>query len=212
MDENRYKGVEFDANSLSLQATWIRNTLLRALRQDHPSVAREVPVTFIYEHPTIASLAKYLAESIAGKNVSTTADKRQELLALFAKYTSSFPQFVSSTSAVQSGGDVVLLTGGTGSLGSNILARLIESPQVSKIYSLSRRSSDKTTVEDRQKKSFEREGLDQSLLKSSKVRLLEGDPSLSNFDLTLDVYEELQSSVTHIIHNGMFLSICSTRP
>lgn len=106
----------------------------------------------------------------------------------------------------------MLLTGGTGSLGSNILARLIESPQVSKIYSLSRRSSDKTTVEERQKKSFEREGLDQSLLKNGKVQLLEGDPSLSNFDLTLDVYEELQSSVTYIIHNGMFLSICSTRP
>lgn len=70
---------------------------------------------------------------------------------------------------------------------------------------MSRRSLDKTTVEERQKKSFEREGLDQSLLKSSKVRLLEGDPSLSNFDLLPDVYEELRSSVTHIIHNGMLL-------
>lgn len=99
----------------------------------------------------------------------------------------------------------MLLTGGTGSLGSNILARLIESPRVSRIYSLSRHSLDNSTVEERHQKAFEREGLDLSLLESSKIRLLEGDPSQSSFSLPLEVYEELQTSVTHIIHNGKIL-------
>lgn len=105
----------------------------------------------------------------------------------------------------------MLLTGGTGSLGSNILARLIESPRVSRIYSLSRHSSDNSTVEERHQKAFEREGLGRSLLETGKVRLLEADPSQPGFNLPPDVYKELQTSVTHIIHNGKLL-LHETKP
>lgn len=185
----------------SLQATWIRNTLLRALRQAHPSIAREIPSTFIYDHPSIASLAKYLSNAVTGEGTSTSepADKRRELFELVDKYTASFPQFASSPES-RTGGDIVLLTGGTGSLGSNILARLIETPEVVVIYSLSRRSSDGMSVEERQWKSFEREGLDEEMLQSSKLRMLEGDPSLPEFGLPSFLYQEV-SSLWHVLYD-----------
>lgn len=178
---------------LSLQATWIRNTLLRALRQSHPSVARGLPTMFVYDHPSIVSLAKYLSETIAGKGApsSEPADKRRQLFELVDKYAASFPQFT-PTSEGRTGGDVVLLTGGTGSLGSNILARLIEIPEVVAVYSLSRRSSSGTSVEERQWNSFDREGLDQELLKSAKLRMLEGDPSLPEFGLPSTLFQEVR--------------------
>lgn len=137
---------------------------------------------------------KYLSGAVNGKGASSSepVDKRRQLFELVDKYTTSFPQFTPASEGSRAEGDVILLTGGTGSLGSSILAQLIQNPNVVLVYSLSRRSSDGTSVEERQWKSFEREGLDQELLESAKLRMLEGDPSLSEFGLPSILYQEVR--------------------
>ena len=77
---------------------------------------------------------------------------------------------------------------------ANILARLVENPRVTRIYSLSRRASDGTSIDLRQQKAFEKEGLSDELLGNPKVKLLEGDPSLPVFGLPSNLYQEVSSA------------------
>ncbi|THH09230.1 hypothetical protein EW145_g2182 [Phellinidium pouzarii] len=191
----------------SLQATWIRNTLLRVLREAHPTVARKLSATFIYDHPTISGLADYISASISGASVASVGsaeDKRRELQALVSKYTEFFPEFKPAPAGQlnEAVGDVVLLTGSTGSLGSNILAKLIQRAGIARVYALSRPSPDGASAKDRHVAAFTREGLDVDSLDSSKVRFLVGDPSYADFAVEPTVFKEMQSSVTHIIHNA----------
>ncbi|KAH8110855.1 acetyl-CoA synthetase-like protein [Phellopilus nigrolimitatus] len=208
----------------SLQATWIRNTALRVLRESHVVVARKLSATFVYDYPTIARLATYLSSSVSGTAVDPAGDataKSRELEALVSKYTTDFPTFVVGKESRDGGdGDIVLLTGSTGSIGSNILAKLIESKAVKRIYAMSRPSADNVSVKERHSKAFKRESLDSRLLEDARVRFLEGDASHPDFAIDPKQFVEvmrlavvirretklinlqMQTSVTHIIHNA----------
>lgn len=118
--------------------------------------------------------------------------KQLRLLELVAKYSSSYPKMESATTMNGNhllSGAVVLLTGSTGSFGSNILAKLIASPEVARIYALSRASPE--GVEERHLSAFSREGLDTELLKSGKVLFLYGDPSYEDFKMNSIIYSEV---------------------
>ena len=54
---------------------------------------------------------------------------------------------------------------------------------------------------------MEDRGLDSSIVDSSKITLLEGDPALPSFGLGDDVLLELKSSITHILHIGMWKGV-----
>ena len=125
--------------------------------------------------------------------------KTQELLSLVDKYTKNLPTF-DGTKVRRSEikGDVVLVTGSTGSLGSNILAHLLRDPNVSRIYSISRPGADKQTAKERHIKSFEREAIDLKLLDSEKVQFLIGDPSKHSFDIDTNLYNEVRGSCPSI--------------
>lgn len=97
-------------------------------------------------------------------------------------------------------GDVVLITGTTGAIGSNTLAGLYKTSRIARIIVLARKSI--TPISVRQKKALEDRGLDPSTVDSPKITLLEGDPSLPDFGLPGDVFLELESLVTHILHIG----------
>ena len=116
------------------------------------------------------------------------------------KYAQSFPAHRPDR-GVMPQGYVVLVTGTTGAIGSNTLAKLYESPDVSRIVALARKST--TPISNRQKKALEDRGLDSKIVDSSKIVLLEGDPALPSFGLRDDVLLELESAVTHILHVGM---------
>ncbi|KAH8110847.1 acetyl-CoA synthetase-like protein [Phellopilus nigrolimitatus] len=190
----------------SLQATWIRNTVLRVLRESYAGVARKLSATFVYDYPTIARLATYLSSSVSGTAVDSAGDataKSRELEALVSKYTKAFPTFVAGEGSRDGGdGDVVLLTGSTGSIGSNILAKLIQNKAVRRVYAMSRPSADGVSVKERHAKAFERESLDVQLLDDARVSFVEGDAGHADFAIDANQFAELQSSVTHIIHNA----------
>ncbi|KAH8110860.1 acetyl-CoA synthetase-like protein [Phellopilus nigrolimitatus] len=190
----------------SLQATWIRNTVLRVLRESHAGVARKLSATFVYDYPTIARLATYLSSSVSGTAVDSAGDataKSRELEALVSKYTTAFPTFVAGEGSRNGrDGDVILLTGSTGSLGSNILAKLIQNKAVRRVYAMSRPSADGVSVKERHAKAFERESLDVQLLDDARVSFVEGDAGHADFAIDPKQFVEMQSSVTHIIHNA----------
>jgi len=85
---------------------------------------------------------------------------------------------------------VVLLTGSTGALGSYLLASLLENHCVAVVYALNR-SSEQSSVQQRQRAGFEDRGLDITLLESKKLIYLEVDASQTGLGLGDKLYEEV---------------------
>ncbi|KAJ7628955.1 acyl transferase domain-containing protein [Roridomyces roridus] len=106
-------------------------------------------------------------------------------------------QTVSSTSSLQT----VLLTGTTGAVGCHLLAHLIANDGVQKVYALIRGDS----ISDRQADALSKEGLPPSLVHSEKLVLLAADFRRDD----LGIPTEIQSSITHIVHNAWKLDFVS---
>lgn len=179
----------------SLQATWIRNTILRALRDSAQLDTRAIAGGFIYENPTVTRLAQFVHSLAAGthKYADESPKAKADLMrAMVEKYTVDLgPRTASNQNDVpRADGDVVLVTGTTGSLGCFILASLIEDTKVSKIYALNRAAEGAGSLPERQRKSLESRGLDPALLESDKIVLLEGNAAAEN--LGLEEYTYLQ--------------------
>lgn len=194
----------------SLQATWIRNTILHALRQSSTVDTRNVPQNFVYAHPTITRLGLYVGQiamyGAASTKGSTGADAIAEMQRMVAKYSQNFPEHHRSSNGIAPKEEVVLLTGSTGGLGSYVLDCLIRDPSVSRIYALNRaESKGGKTSSDRQKAAFEEHGLDARQLIFRKVVFLEGDTVAGNLGLDKLAMDRVRKEVTAIIHNGMWI-------
>ncbi|KAI0045616.1 acetyl-CoA synthetase-like protein [Auriscalpium vulgare] len=194
----------------SLQATYIRNSVLRALRETSPKVAKGISSTFVYDRPTIIQMAAHLHKAAVDPNADHTsvlATRGQELQAIVNKYTTAFPtRSISATPNHRHSGKVYLVTGTTGGLGANLLAQLLASPSVSRVYAFNRPSKSASLAE-RHADAFSRRGLDEGLLLSHKLVNLEGDLSRPSFGLDPSTYTELQGTVTHIIHNAWRINL-----
>ncbi|KAI5119742.1 hypothetical protein M0805_008672 [Coniferiporia weirii] len=186
----------------SLQATWIRNTLLNALRVSTEVDVRTVPINFVYHNPSIGALAAYVSELTCSPGGTSDQQhvqrKVDKMHALVTKYSEGFPKHV-PTDALPSDGDVVLVTGTTGALGAILLIELLSSPTVKRVYALNRRGGELLL---RQQAALEERGLDKSLLDDPKCALLEGSLNEENFGLGVDTFEEVRMTLTHIIHNA----------
>ena len=121
-----------------------------------------------------------------------TSDDRQDLTAFVEKYTRSFPSFKPKSSSSSVGPAVVLLSGSTGAFGSNILAALVASSDVGLIYGVSRPSLNSLSVYKRHLQAFRREGIEPSILKNGKVKLIEGDLSAEKFGMSRTMYQEVR--------------------
>lgn len=192
---------------ISLQATYIRNTLLRAVRESADIDTRHVPETFVYDNPTTAQLTSFISSVALGTDRTdddshSPAARIDAMRAMVAKYTSNFPVHKGDSNVKQPKGDFVLVTGTTGSLGCHLLAQLATNEEVGRVYALNRSSRDQLPLRERQRSALIARGLDADVLESEKVVLLEGELTKPHFGLGEKVYEELRQSVTHIIHNG----------
>jgi hypothetical protein len=175
----------------SLQATWIRNTLLRAVREAAELDTRQSADNFVYRQPTIGLLSGYIFKLVSGGSVDAESNERriETMIHAVEKYTQNFGPLKQRTRL----GDekVVLLTGTTGGLGSNALSVLVHDPNVKKIYALNRKGQ--TEVKVRQKQALLERGLDDAVfgLDSGKVVLLEGDAALSGLGLSSELLNEV---------------------
>lgn len=111
---------------------------------------------------------------------------------ILAKYTQAFTKHRPLTGASSPSGFVFLVTGTTGGLGTNLLAQLLGSPDVEKVYALNRPGSSETTLLRRHKEAFVDRGVDPSLLDSDKFVLIEGDTTREDLGIDKDVYAEVR--------------------
>ncbi|GJJ05919.1 putative NRPS-like protein biosynthetic cluster [Clathrus columnatus] len=190
----------------SLQATYIRNTLLHALRQVAPLPnIRNLPSSFVYQSPTINALSQLIAQAsrseIYHHHTDTLERRTKRLENMIQQYRSNWPVHHPQKEYVNDE-EVILLTGSTGGLGSQLLAQLVEIPTVTKIYALNRPGGGKSPYE-RHVDVFEDRGNDVEILNSSKIVFLEGDTSVSGFAISdAKLFDEMRNSVTTIIHNA----------
>jgi hypothetical protein len=179
---------------ISLQATWIRNSIIRAILQTaKPSVANIIPDNVVHRFPSISSLATFLYQSATMDAAadSPVSVKIHELQTLIEKNSAQFPsrRIDSSLDASPADGDVVLLTGTTGGFGCNILAQLTASDSISKIYAFDRPAQGRS-LSVRQRDALDAGGHDSSILCLPKVQLVEADLSLSGLDILPALFEE----------------------
>ncbi|KAJ6500294.1 hypothetical protein DFH09DRAFT_944969 [Mycena vulgaris] len=182
----------------SLQATWIRNSILHALRTSQVEV-RAIPHDFVYSHPTTRLLGNFLTQVASGL-LSPVADislRASAMEAMVLSYTREFPVHSGTIESPQS--EAVLVTGTTGALGSYILADLLGRLEISIVYALNRPGA---SIEDRQRTSFRNNGIDVQLLSSPRLRLIEGDFMMPAFGLASAEYREMREKITCIIHNA----------
>uniref|UniRef100_A0A0B7KIC6 Uncharacterized protein n=1 Tax=Bionectria ochroleuca TaxID=29856 RepID=A0A0B7KIC6_BIOOC len=101
----------------------------------------------------------------------------------------------------------VLVTGGTGSLGSHIISHLLSLPTVDFVYCLNRHAS---RIKDapirsplrRQMDSFESKGIKLNEGQLAKLKVFESDSSKPQLGMPADEYDQLLRNVTHLVHNA----------
>ncbi|KAF5371569.1 hypothetical protein D9758_003563 [Tetrapyrgos nigripes] len=214
----------FEHGCDSLQATWIRNSLLRALRDSAKVDSRNwTTKNFVYDYPNIDSLSDFISslatgmlsdhKDLDGEGMTQTeiSEKKAAMLLMLDEFSQNFPQVAqvqTKKKTHDSNKKVVLVTGTTGALGSHLLSRLLDDFDidggVSCVYALNRggKGSRSPSLLERQMLVFKKRGLESERLKreisSGRMVLLEADFTMERLGLDLDMAE----SVTHIVHNA----------
>ncbi|KZT28667.1 acetyl-CoA synthetase-like protein [Neolentinus lepideus HHB14362 ss-1] len=184
----------------SLQATWIRNSLLHALRETQCNV-RNLSSGIVYANPSIARLATFISNhASSSRPLGPRLNKVSEMEEMVNKYNQNLPLHVPTLPAVRK--DTIVLTGSTGGLGAVLLAQLLDHAAVEKVYGINRKSLSDGSLIVRQRKVFEERGLDTDLLESPKLVLVEADVNGNQFKLPPQSLEEIRNNCTHIIHNA----------
>ncbi|KIJ59312.1 hypothetical protein HYDPIDRAFT_33310 [Hydnomerulius pinastri MD-312] len=218
---NSGRSIDSDADLFaqgfdSLSVTHLRNQLLGALRDSSDPEARnaasQVPANLIFENPTVKLLAARISALVDHDDTPTpqamdlVEQRKAAMNAMIEKYSVGLrgpPNGVLANGIIGRGTEpvVVLLTGSTGGLGSFLLAQLLESECVHRVYALNRPSTSAST-EERQRSAFLDKDLSVDLLISRKLVYVEADASQDRCGLSLELYDELRDSVTVIIHNA----------
>ncbi|KIJ53201.1 hypothetical protein M422DRAFT_25667 [Sphaerobolus stellatus SS14] len=191
----------FELGCDSLLATYIRNIILYSLRQVAPAaVARTVPSNIVYQNPTIRQLANTLSRYSSSKPLIniTGPDTIKQMKALVAKYTQDWPRFQPRGHILPTDDETVFVTGTTGSIGSQIFAKLVKMHSVVRIFAFNRPGNINSIQ--RHIATFERHGLDISLLKDNKIVFVEGDITEDGLGIREDILQEMHKSVTSVIH------------
>lgn len=208
--------------SNSLSATYMRNRLIGAMRRSADITikdsAKRVDHSTIFSYPTIRSLTRHVVDLInrsdasgerSGRSKETAVRAMQEMI---QKYTKDLPYTKKNVerplNSLVVTREVVLLTGSTGALGSQLLAQMLRDERIEKIYAINRYSS--IPIKERQKQSFEDKGLDVSLLDNIKLVYVETDTSKRLLGLEEEFYQEVSYSILtrHIIQ----ICFCRCRP
>ncbi|KAI1384255.1 uncharacterized protein F4822DRAFT_64821 [Hypoxylon trugodes] len=170
----------------------------------------------LYTAPTIRQLAEKLSQllSTTGQSSEAVTDSHDVTIKLLEKYGAEL-QKLGKPNAFKAGGksdgEVVLLTGSTGSLGSHILASLLAKSDVKKIFLLNRNGDTKS-----QSASLKSRGLPSSLVDDKRVVFFKIKPTEPKFGLSDGDYASLSQETTAVIHNAypvnFLLSVQSFEP
>ncbi|KAI0030733.1 acetyl-CoA synthetase-like protein [Vararia minispora EC-137] len=193
----------------SLQATWIRNSILRALRTVPGVSTHAIHSSFVYQNPTVLALSNYVFKLITGSgsfNEEISIESRiQAMEALVAKFSADLPIPYGGLPG-EGEGETVLITGTTGRLGCHLLVQLVRESSVKHIFALNRVSASAKNpaeaVSVRQVEAFKAWELDPALLSSDKLSLIPCSYGDIKLGLNDELYEAMAKSTTRIIHNA----------
>ena len=183
----------FELGMDSLQAVRLRRMLVASLSSDSQCntliTAEAIPRDFVYRNPSVASMA----DRLKGDTLEEHINGHSSIEDYVRRYTPSFPPQYTE-------GNVVLLTGSTGSLGSYLLAFLSSLPSVEQVICLNRVSRENPL--ERQKRSLEEKGVQLTPTAWSKIKVFESRSAAPRLGLPEDDYLELRNCVTHILHSA----------
>jgi len=170
----------FDQGMDSLGATVLRHRIIGTL-QATPGVAgaaRRITYSTIYNNPSISKLARFIVGTIADPNHLESGFERTTAIEnMILKYTVPTA--------------TVLITGTTGSLGSQLLDALLRNQRVRKVYALNRSHGGAKSLKQRHEERFLDKGLDLGLLLDNRLVLLKGDTSRGDLGLQTEILEEV---------------------
>ncbi|KAF2740456.1 acetyl-CoA synthetase-like protein [Polyplosphaeria fusca] len=188
----------------SIACMQLRRHLQRLLHKGHD----EVPLTIVEDCGTIRRLGDYVVQKRCGAVESRAEDEFQlmhDLVEQFGKFepeASGYGCFVRHDHKESGLGDVVILTGATGALGSHILDRLRAAPHTRTIYCLVRGTSEIASRE-RVSKALEQRGCESLATQSvpnKKIKILTANLGEPRLGLTDAVYERLAAESDIILH------------
>ncbi|KDQ50557.1 hypothetical protein JAAARDRAFT_141882 [Jaapia argillacea MUCL 33604] len=207
----------FEKGMDSLKAIFVRNSLLSALRRNEDEKTRElaakVPQNFVFLFSSAVAMAEAVASliesgSLKDSGMETEEQHKEVIEKTIEKYTKNFPVHKPSQAVVEKGGEVVILTGSTGSLGTFVLHSLLRDSGVAKVYAFNRQGSSPSI--NRQRRSYKERQLDASVLdaaaQSGRLEFHDVEVNKPNFGLTDDAFQAIHSSTTLIIHNAWALN------
>ncbi|KAK8847380.1 hypothetical protein IAR55_005238 [Kwoniella newhampshirensis] len=189
----------------SLQATRVRNVITKSLELgDNVKLGQNI----VYEHPSVSQLADHLLAIKSGKDASNNPEAgRQTMLNLVEKHAAQLlrdtTEFEAPAEAKVNGhsGEVVVLTGATGSLGAHILDQLVRRPDVDRVICLSRAKSHEDSFK-RVQDSLAQRLRNLSREAQAKIVSFAADVNKSDLGLSPEEYETLRRETTAVIHNA----------
>ncbi|KAJ2988047.1 hypothetical protein NUW58_g4184 [Xylaria curta] len=157
----------------------------------------------IYRNPTPLRLARYILHKIASSG-NESGDKLEDEdvrvgKALYEKYTRNLISGKSGRPDAPNEGQIILLTGSTGALGSYLLDQLVRNPAIRKVVCVNRAEDGGTKQQERQLRD---RGMVLDPEHTQKIEYLHVDYSKGRLGLADDVYKSLLTSVHRIIHNA----------
>ncbi|KAG7095465.1 hypothetical protein E1B28_006205 [Marasmius oreades] len=120
----------------SLQATWIRNTILRALRDFAYLDSRPVTNSFVYDHPTINRLSTFVFSLATGGMIPEQLDEssKKPIMAGYvnrsSRNLSARQHRLNPTPKGKTGKVVLVVTGSTGKSRVLLLHSMVNDPTV----------------------------------------------------------------------------------
>ena len=180
----------------SLQAVQLRRFILSStpnLPAAAPKAER-VPRDFVYQNPFITQLAKALKALKASAQLSSSHSSIDRLI----------EQYSVKADKVCVGAEVdtvVLMTGGTGSLGSYLLAHLTSLPTVVRVIGLNRHNLISDAYA-RQLEAFKSNSITIDPEAWSKIEIFQTNTALPLLGLEETEYAHVQEQVTHTIHSA----------
>ncbi|KAG9126234.1 hypothetical protein FRC07_004314 [Ceratobasidium sp. 392] len=193
-----------DSLTASILLRTIKGTLHSSVDERIQGVAEKLKHQTIFAYPTVEQLSTLVVRLINGDSDAISANAHSSALeaiqSMIGKYDSNWgdvKRILETHPGLSK--ESVVVTGTTGALGSHLLAQLLDDDRVEKVWALNRGSKG---MNGKQSSSFKDKLLDAELLKSTKLSLLEADLERENIGLEPRVYEEIQKSVTAIIHNA----------
>ena len=193
----------------SLSATILRRRITGALQSlkisgGAPAV-KSVNQNTLYTYPTVDLLTGFLVDVVSHPNGTRVEESPVAAIEEMINKYSFFPKAldanppaipVDGRSGTTDRNIVVLLTGSTGNLGSQILENLLLNSEISRVYTLNRTSTSSKSQLDRHLDRFRDKGLDLSALQSKKWAPLEGDLAKEDLGLSEAVYKEVCLAIT----------------